>query len=104
MWQECIIRFDGEALGVCRNGIPVDQPAPFNHRFLPHPNPFLIGAELVNGTPGRLFHGDMAEVAVWTRALTPDEQLDLWEPTHRRTALDYKPVPRRSINLPEPQK
>ena len=98
-WNEWIIRLDGQALETLLNGTPRKRDEVNLQDLRPQPDRFLIGAELVDGTPGRLFRGDIAEIAIWNRALKPEEQLELWSPVNRRAALDYRP-PRR-VRLPD---
>lgn len=86
-WQEWLIRVEGNAVSLRRNGVELTSTESLSPLFS-HPNndPFLIGATLVEGKPHPQFQGDMAEVALWTRPLSHKEQLELWQPGHRPAA------------------
>jgi hypothetical protein len=78
-WQNLVGRYDGARLQLLCNGQTVaDSPAAGN--LVPSDEPFVIGAELRDGTPRRTFSGDFREVAVWTRAISDSEARVLAQP------------------------
>ncbi|MFN0128493.1 MAG: family 16 glycoside hydrolase [Verrucomicrobiales bacterium] len=97
-WQEWLIRLDGQTVNIRRNGEELLSSEWHGPRvFKSNNDPFLIGAVLVEGRPSPNFHGEMAEVALWTRSLGHEEQMELWQPGYRPAAEKR----RRRILLPD---
>lgn len=72
-WHDIVGRVDGRALGLFLDGRQVARRDWEDGLLPPVDLPLLVGAGRENGTPARFFHGELEEVAVWSRALSDEE-------------------------------
>jgi hypothetical protein len=71
-WHDIIVRFTGPRLEMFIDGVLVDEEFP--HGSIQNlKGPFLIGAAYANGQLKCGFHGQVAYVALWNRAITDGE-------------------------------
>lgn len=77
-WHELVARYDGRALALfCDGRLMARQP--WHGKLANDAEPLLIGAESEAGKIGRLFHGELQDAALWSRALTDREIKSLGE-------------------------
>ena len=90
-WHDLAARYDGQRLQLlCDGAVMAEKPA-FG-ALTANQEPVLLGAETDNGKPVRFFTGEMAEAALWTRALDDAELATVL----RREAIVALPKPWRS--------
>jgi hypothetical protein len=71
-WHDLAARYDGRRLQLlCDGRVMSEKPA--SGALTPNQEPVLLGAEIEQGKPARFFTGEMAEAALWTRALEDAE-------------------------------
>ena len=71
-WHDLAGRYDGKQLQlVCDGRVMSERSA--SGVLAPNQVPVLLGAEIEQGKPARFFTGEMAEAALWTRALDDAE-------------------------------
>ncbi|MCA9151911.1 MAG: LamG domain-containing protein, partial [Planctomycetales bacterium] len=71
-WHNIVVCYDGQALRMFCDGILQGETAA-QGQLATELGPIVIGAGRDNGQIVRKFHGELAEVAVWSRALTETE-------------------------------
>ncbi|MEO7318767.1 MAG: family 16 glycoside hydrolase, partial [Chthoniobacteraceae bacterium] len=71
-WHDLAARYDGKRLQLlCDGAVMSERPA--SGALTQNQEPVLLGAETEHGKPARFFTGEMAEAALWTRALDDAE-------------------------------
>lgn len=78
-WHDLTGIYDGTAIRVLCDGHEMAK-TPARGRLTANQEPLLIGAETNHGQVVRPFTGDMADVGLWTRALTEQEIATLLSP------------------------
>ncbi|HEY2895373.1 MAG TPA: family 16 glycoside hydrolase [Pirellulales bacterium] len=71
-WHGIVARYDGRSIELVCDGSQMTS-APAAGRLVPNKAPLLIGAEMQSGQAARTFSGEIAEAALWTRALSERE-------------------------------
>jgi hypothetical protein len=71
-WHDILGRYDGERLELWVDGKPLAS-APAHGSLVGNDGPLLIGAEQEGQSVSRMFRGQMADVALWNRALSGQE-------------------------------
>lgn len=75
-WHDILVRFTGPKLELFIDGVLVDEEYP--HGELRHfESPFLIGAGIQNGAVTSDFRGQIDHLAIWDRALSDSEIVEL---------------------------
>jgi hypothetical protein len=72
-WHDLVLRYDGQAIDIFVDGACLASVPWAGGTLTQNDERLLIGAETVAGAPVRPFKGDIAEVALWSRALGDEE-------------------------------
>ena len=72
-WHDLVLRYDGQSIEIFCDGARMASVAWTGGKLTQNDEPLLIGAETVAGAPVRPFKGDIAEAALWSRALGDEE-------------------------------
>lgn len=81
-WHDLVGRYDGARLRIyCDGRLMAETPA--GGVLRPNDEPVLLGGESAAGQTGRLLSGEMAEAALWDRALAPEEMELLSRPDRK---------------------
>jgi hypothetical protein len=75
-WHDLTGRYDGKTLELFCDGRRMAGKA-WNGKLVTNHEPLLIGAETDGGKVGRHFEGELEVAALWSRALTDAELIEL---------------------------
>ncbi|MEK7708026.1 MAG: LamG-like jellyroll fold domain-containing protein, partial [Verrucomicrobiota bacterium] len=75
-WLDLVGRYDGQNIALLCNGRVMAE-KPWSGELTSNSEPILLGAETYDGAPKRFFTGEMEEAALWPRALTDAEIVQL---------------------------
>ena len=79
-WHDLVLRYDGQAIEIFCDGSRLAAVRWVGGKLTQNDERLLIGAESVGGAVARPFKGDIAEAALWSRALGDEEIAALSSP------------------------